>query len=108
MANFEPAIDLPRGFNAKNAVSPLYPAHGKNLTDIPATTNICSGGEAEAMASPRSRPRQIPDQNMVECRDAAQGARLLHPLEFWRVLIFCATGVPAEVVLVSGAPGSRT
>jgi hypothetical protein len=55
------------------------PGYGKNLTEIPAT--------------------------FLECRAIA--ARLLHHLKSGRVLILCATSIPAEVVLVSGAASSR-
>jgi hypothetical protein len=69
VANFEPAIDPPRGFNARERRVVPMPNGGKNVTEISAT--FSTGYKTAANIVPaakqtprpaRPHPRQIPDR----------------------------------------------
>ncbi|HEV7909818.1 MAG TPA: hypothetical protein VGP28_01740 [Methylocella sp.] len=64
MANFEPAIDPPRGFNAGERRVVALPSGGKNLTESSAT--LSTGYKTAANILPAAKLKLHPVLTLVE------------------------------------------
>jgi transposase len=106
---FEPAVDPPRGFNARERRVAALPRDGKNLKEISATFSTGYKTAAKLKLRPRPAPPSPSSNsrsNKTERRDTAQGGRLLHP-KSWRVLLFDAARAGPKTVEIAKSAASR-